>query len=594
MVSNVPGFPWKHPEEDIDWRQFSKAMLNASINGIVALDTRGQAVISNKKAQDTMGFFPGTRQSTTLPEISKAASQILNKKVSVLKVPVKRKEKSYLVRISPIVVKQKILGLFCIFQDVTAFENVTDKMNAYQELSIELDTLIDSSTDGLWICDGKGDVLRINSASERLTNVKAADVIGKNMREIVADGLIDNSVTLKVLETKKRSSIIQKTRNGKKLFLTGNPVFDKDTGEMFRIVVNERDITEITWLQEELEKKEALNEQFKQNMLEMQIQELESRQIIAKTPVYVNIIKKAVKLGRVDSTVLLLGESGTGKGVIADLIHKYSERADQPIIKLNCGSIPDSLVESELFGYEKGAFSGANRSGKPGKFEMADKGIIFLDEIGELPLNSQVKILRFLEDSVINRVGGTTGRKVDVRIIAATNQDLKEMILHNKFRSDLYYRLNVVPMTIPPLRKRQDCILPMLNAYMDKFSKKYKKEKKVVLTSRVVDVLTVYSYPGNVRELMNICERLVVMSKKGRVNYEDLPSSVLTTMGEERSDLERWEEGLTLQQMVEGFEKRVLVKAMEKYGTQARVAEKLGLNQSTVARKLKKGGTLPV
>ena len=241
-----------------------------------------------------------------------------------------------------------------------------------------------------------------------------------------------------------------------------------------------------------------------------------------------------------------------------------------------------------MFGYEKGAFTGANRAGKPGKFEMADKGIIFLDEIAELPLPSQVKILRFLEDSVVTRVGGTASKQLDVRIIAATNQDLKTMIKKNMFRSDLYYRLNVVPITIPPLRERKDCILPLLNDYLDKFSKKYNKEISVTLSSEVVDILTVYSYPGNVRELINICERLVVMSRKCTVVYEDLPGSVLATVGEDKSDMDMWDSELTLQQMVEGFEQRILKRAMKKYGTQAETAAKLGLNQSTIARKLKR------
>lgn len=591
MVMKIIEFPMGDTDQvrtEIGWKQFSKAMLNSTPNGIGVLDSKGQTVISNKKAQDFLGIFPGTLISSTLPEMLKPVLDILNEKFSVLKIPLKHNEKSFLVRLSAVIVKQKVLGVFCIFQDVTDIEAVTEKMNSFQELSIELDTLIDSSNDGLWICDGQGYVLRINPASERLTDVKAVDVVGKHMRELVEDGLINKSVTMKVLETGKKASIIQKTRNGSKLFLTGNPVFDKNTGKMFRIVVNERDITEITRLQEELQEQEALNEQFKRNLLEMQIEEVESQHIIAKTPCYVNIIQKSVKLGRVDSTVLLLGESGTGKGVIADLIHKYSARADQPMIKLNCGAIPASLVESELFGYEKGAFTGANRNGKPGKFEMADKGIIFLDEIAELPLPSQVKILRFLEDSLVTRVGGTASKKLDVRIIAATNQDLKTMIKKHMFRSDLYYRLNVVPLTIPALRERKDCIIPLLNHYLEKFSKKYQKKRIITMSSEVVDLLTLYAYPGNVRELINICERMVVMKHKGMVSYEDLPGSVLATVGEEKLDMDMWEKDLTLQQMVEKFETRILNKAMKKYNTQAEAALKLGLNQSTIARKLKK------
>ncbi|MEA2061029.1 MAG: PAS domain-containing protein [Thermodesulfobacteriota bacterium] len=316
----MSGISWKNGGhlESLDWKEFSKTLLNVAVNGIVVLDTDGQTVLSNKKAQDTLGLFPGSRLSTTLPAISDAAADILTRKSSFFKIALKYKKKRFLVKLSPLIIKKKMFGLFCFFQDVTDFEHLTERMNTYHKLSIELDTLIDSSNDGLWICDGSGYVLKINAASERLANVKAKDVIGRNMRDLVADGLINHSVTLKVMETRKKASIIQTTRQGKKLLLTGNPVFDKETGEIFRIVVNERDITEITRLQEELQEKSALNEQFKRDMLEMHIEEIESQQIIARTPGYVNIIEKAVKLGRVDSTVLLLGESGTGKGMIAE------------------------------------------------------------------------------------------------------------------------------------------------------------------------------------------------------------------------------------------------------------------------------------
>ncbi|MCA1788138.1 MAG: sigma 54-interacting transcriptional regulator, partial [Desulfobacteraceae bacterium] len=346
----------------------------------------------------------------------------------------------------------------------------------FQQLSIELDTIIDSSNDGLWICDGNGVVKRINPASEKMIGLSAAEVVGRHMSELVEKKMVDRSVTLEVLKTRKKVSLVQKTRLGRQLFLTGNPVFDKKR-DLFRVVVNERDITEITRLQEQLKENAALAEQYKQDILEKQIQETESRQIVAQSANFQKIIQKAIKLGEVDSSVLILGESGTGKGVIADLIHKYSSRADHPMIKINCGSIPETLVESELFGYEKGAFTGAGHKGKPGKFETGDKGIIFLDEIAELPLASQVKLLRFLEDGVITRVGSNRNRPVDVRIIAATNRDLKKMIETHQFRSDLYYRLNVIPVKIPPLRERKDCLVPLINHYMDFFSDKYEKPK---------------------------------------------------------------------------------------------------------------------
>lgn len=562
--------------------------LNAISDAIIVFDTRFRVLISNERCQQTLAIFPGTLLDSTLPELSAGVSTVIQTMAPLVDLVVERGKRHFSVDIHPIVHRHGVEGVFSILHETTEMDRLKKKVKYFQHLSYELDTLIDSSNDGLWICDGNGVVLRLNAASERLNELKAEDMIGKCMTQIVAEGYINKSVTLDVLKTGKRTSIFQKTRTGKKLFLTGTPVFDKETGKIFRVVVNERDITEITDLQAELKETEALNDRYKRDLLELQIEETESREVIARSANYVATIQKAVKLAHVDSTVVFLGESGTGKSILANLIHKHSARADEPLIKLNCGAIPESLVESELFGYEKGAFTGAHKSGKPGKFEMADKGTLFLDEIGELPLSSQVKLLGFLEDGTVCRVGGTVDRIIDVRIIAATNQDLKAMIEKNLFRRDLYYRLNVIPLAIPPLRERKECILPLLNHYVELFSKKYAMKRAVSLTSEVSDALVLYDYPGNVRELINICERLVVMSSKGCMAYTDLPASVLSSVGSGTCEQELWDSALTLQEMIERLEKKVLEKTMQTQGTQKKTAELLGLNQSTVARKLKK------
>lgn len=593
VMSGIDQFYWNSGTDDqltLDWNEFSKALLNASPDGIVVLDRALKTIISNIHAQNELGIFPGSVLSSTVPALAVSAQLVVETGKKADEIIIKNNGISYSVTLNPIGYHDTTLGILCIAQDMTAMENVTSRMVSFQDLSMELDTIIDSSNDGLWICDGKGNVLKINPASERLNCVNSADVIGKNMAELVNKGLINQSVTLEVIKTKKKVSIIQKTMYGKELFLTGTPVFDRH-GELFRVVVNERDLTDIKALQRALEEKVALSNQYKQDLLEMQIEETKSRQIIAKTPEYIRVIQQAIKLGTVDSTVLLLGESGTGKGVVADLIHKYSPRGCQPMIKLNCGSIPESLVESELFGYEKGAFTGALKGGKPGKFEVADRGIIFLDEIAELPLPSQVKLLRFLEDGCISRVGGTGNKKVDVRIIAATNRDLKVMIANKQFRSDLYYRLNVIPLTMPPLRERRECLLPMINHFMDQFCHRYKKDG-VTVSREALKALLRYSYPGNVREMINLCERLVVMSVDGNVTVDDLPQSVreATVMDGPSATIDAWRSGQTLKEMVDGVEKEIIAKALKVHGTQAKAAKALGLNQSTVGRKIRKCG----
>jgi TyrR family helix-turn-helix protein len=301
----------------------------------------------------------------------------------------------------------------------------------------------------------------------------------------------------------------------------------------------------------------------------------------------VKAVRQALKVSSVNSSVLLLGESGVGKGLFADMIHKHSSRAENPLIKINCGAIPESLIESELFGYEKGAFTGAQIR-KPGYFEIADGGTVFLDEIAELPLPSQVKLLRFLEDGRITRLGGTKGSTVDVRVLAATNRNLEEMVKAGSFRLDLYYRLNVIPLYIPAVRERKDCILPLLLHYFDHFSAKNGLHKR--LTRGAKDALLAYPYPGNVRQLMNICERLVVMTDTELVDLQDLPVDIVTHHDERSLPRADWQEEMTLQQTLESVERTVLSQAWEHYGNQVKMAAALGVNQSTIARKLRRYG----
>jgi transcriptional regulator with PAS, ATPase and Fis domain len=374
---------------------------------------------------------------------------------------------------------------------------------------------------------------------------------------------------------------------GKKLVVTGSPVFDEG-GTLIRVVVNERDVTEIEALQRQLEEQEAIKDKFRYQLLEMQSLEIESRRVIAKSPSMLKVLRQALKVSTVDSSVLILGESGVGKGLIADLIHKYSSRAGKPLLKINCGAIPVSLVEAELFGYEKGAFTGAQVTGKPGYFELADGGTLLLDEIAELPLSSQVKLLRFLEDGHVMRVGGTKNLKMDVRILAATNRNLEAMVEKGEFRLDLYYRLNVIPIRVPPVRERKECILPLLRHYIDSFAEKHGVRKR--LSRAASDALLAYPYPGNVRELVNLCERLVVMTDTESIDLMDLPGDVVRPPGGNGPAGGGWPGQVTLKEALESVERSLLLEGRERYGNQTRMAAALGINQSTIARKLKRYG----
>lgn len=570
------------------WRLFAKAVLDASVNAIFVLNPSGTVVISNRHVQQSLGLFPGSRLSSTLPDFWPAARQVLEAQSSLDELPLKAGETSYLARLTPMRFKDRFLGVLCVLEDRTELEKTTRKMRSYQELNRELDAIIASSDDGLLISDADGTILRMNAASERLNQLRADDVVGRNVKELVDDGHIDVSVTLKVLESRQRENILQHTRSGRKLMLTGNPVFNP-AGELIRVVTNERDITEIDALRAELEAQLERNDQIQRHMQEMQIAELTQGQIIARSANIVRAFGQARKVSQVDSTVLVLGESGSGKGVIVNLIHQYSDRADRPMMHVNCGAIPESLVESELFGYEKGAFTGAREKGKPGYFELADGGILFLDEVAELPLASQVKLLRFLEDGKVTRVGSTLPKTLDVRVICATHRDLEKRVEEGQFRLDLYYRLNVIPITVPPLRERESCLLPLIRHFIARFSTKMKTAIPPRLSRGAMDALLAYHYPGNVRELMNICERLVVMADSPRIDVADLPAAV-TAREKTRTacSMEMLAPGDRLPDTIAAIERQLILQALDRYGTQAKAAQMLGVNQSTIARKLKR------
>ncbi len=565
---------------------FYQALTNAISVGLLAINNSGMTILANRIARESFNISPGIHLNDILPELWHKISQTIRESRPRVEISVRGGESNYLVRVSPIKVDSERVGAACIFIESTELEEIATQMRFFQELTSELDTIINSSSDGLWICDAEANVLRINPSSERINKISAAEVVGRNMNELVGQGFIDRSATLEVIKTRSVSHILQQ-RVGRKLITTGTPVFNAD-GELIRVVVSERDVTEIDTLQRELEEQGAIKDQFLHHMLEMQQLELESRRVIAKSPCMLKALRQALKVSKVDSSVLILGESGVGKGLFADLIHKNSGRSDKPLIRINCGAIPESLIESELFGYEKGAFTGAQTGGKPGYLELADGGTLFLDEIAELPTASQVKLLRFLEDGRVTRLGGTKSRTVDVRILAATHRNLEEMVKQERFRLDLYYRLKVIPIHVPSVRERKECILPMIHHYVDIYGARNGIKKR--LSGAASDALLSYSYPGNVRELINICERLVVMSETELIDLQDLPGDIIIQTKEAGSNLEGWPDAMTLQQAIESVERSILTQALAKYDNQTQVAETLGVNQSTISKKMKRYG----
>jgi PAS domain S-box-containing protein len=442
------------------------------------------------------------------------------------------------------------------------------------------------SQDGVYIVDGQGVTVRVNPAFERITGITANEVVNKHMMDLVERGYFNRSVAMEVIKTKRPVTIVQTNRNGKVTLTTGNPVLNEE-GEVVRVISNIRDITKMTELYEELSRSKLLLKSYSEMI--GSLQPLEAEGVVAESESMRHVIELANRAAAVDSTVLLLGESGVGKGVIANLIYRLSFRSKKPFITVNCGAIPDTLLESELFGYSPGAFTGANKVGKAGLLESAHGGTIFLDEIAELPLTLQPKILHFLETGEIAKIGSTKQCKVDVRVIAATNRELKDMVAKGTFREDLYYRLNVIPITIPPLRNRKEDIIPLIARFVDSFNKKNKTNKSI--SSQVIDVLLNYSWPGNVRELKNLLERLMVLGASERVTLSDLPREIYDSVQLTYAEIlpNNIAFPISLPKLIKNIEDNLIEAALLKAGSIRKAAALLGVNPSTVYRKMTKG-----
>lgn len=486
----------------------------------------------------------------------------------------------------PIQVEPKTNHYLLIGMESDEVAELKDKIVELEKVNRELDAIIETSYDGIYITDNRGVTLKTNSAIERITKIPKEYYIGKTVDALISRGILTNSVTYQVLKQRKTVSMVQVNNYGKEILITGSPIFNED-GKIEKIVTNIRDLSDLNELKAILNKVNEENEKFKKELEQLKKEQLGDERTIVHNEKMKLIFETARRIANVDATVLILGETGVGKDVLAKYIYNQSNRNEQggKFIKINCGAIPAELLESELFGYESGAFTGANRKGKKGMFELADKGILFLDEIGELPLLLQVKLLRVLQEKEIVRVGGTKSIKVDVRVIAATNRNLKEMVSKGEFREDLYYRLNVIPIHIPPLRQRRDDILPLVQSFITQFNKQYHLNKS--FSANLKEFFYRNKWPGNIRELSNLIERMILTSTNDLITIEDLPHEYRTSP---LLPLTEDDEFTSLKDAVQYAEYRVLKRAAAKYRNTYEIADALQTSQATIVRKLRKYG----
>lgn len=570
------------------------SVLDAVSYAVVALDLNCRVLYLNKSAklflhkrgryvEESLGGPGDQILPLATPKVRKALTTA-EFKAGVGRIVDKGNQLFY--EITPLMQEGKLAGAVVSLQRPERFEQMACNLETYQNLARRLQTIFDSSSDGIWVTDENGVVLDINRASEKMNGLNAATLRGQNVRNMLERGLIDDSVTLRVLQTKRQQTIIQNIKKtGKQLLVTGTPAFT-DKGELFLVVANERDITDLNTLQESLEQARRAQEKVQRELDGLTMLEYERGGVVAESKSMRRVLMTCLKLAQLEATtLLLLGESGTGKGLLAKFIHKSGPRQSKPFISVNCAALPDTLFEAELFGYEKGAFTGALETGRVGLMELAGDGTLFLDEVGEISPSGQAKLLKALDEREFLPLGSNKPRPLECNIIAATNRDLKAMAEAKKFREDLLYRLKTFTVSIPPLRERNEDLFELTTLLLKQNNERYNTHKRI--TPRFLDKLQQYPFPGNVRELMGLIRQGVVMCDD--VVLDDFLEDQMGSKTEQKDA----EPTTSLTAAVDAVEREMLIKARAVCHGTREMAAYLGISQPTVVRKLKRHGIRP-
>ncbi|MBP3039424.1 sigma 54-interacting transcriptional regulator [Bacillaceae bacterium Marseille-Q3522] len=545
-------------------RNHLDALFHSAHYGILAIDVNGRITSINpaaekmarKTKQEAVGKFltdvvvpGGLLQVVRTGEGHTEKYQVGNRK--------------YITHRAPIFAGQQVIGAVGFFQDISEIEFISSELDSVKQIVNELDTILNNISDGICITDRDGNMIKSNQVFERhFDNNLSPDIMQKIIRQAVTRRRQHHVLEMNQIEDNS-------------FMIKAIPIFNRQK-RIERIVIHVKDMTEIDRLRKELEKTKSI--------LEHMHQSGKKQPFVARSQEMTQLVAKVGQVAKVDVTVLLTGESGVGKEEVANLIQQASPRKDCPFIKVNCGAIPETLMESEIFGYEGGAFTGARKQGKTGLFEQAEKGTIFLDEIGEIPLQLQVKLLRVLQEMEITKVGAAKPTKIDVRVIAATNRDLFSMVKKGEFREDLFYRLNVIPISIPPLRNRVEDIPHLIDIYKEIFSAKY--HKQLQFSAEAMQVLTYYNWPGNVRELVNIIERIYVTVNGTSIGEKDIRNVLGDIQTKEKAIVVN--EILPLKLAVDELERELILKASHIEKSYRGIARVLEVNPSTIIRKVKK------
>lgn len=573
--------------------QWLEAITDSLYNCIIAINVKGEIIFLNKASEELLGISRkdtiGKHIKTVLPD-SKLL-EVLDKKEEQTRKSLKLKKqgKTIYTHRTPIIYNNQTVGVIAIFEDLSEIEKVKNELiNTRNDLNV-LDTMLNEAYEGIVIVDQNGNITKFNKAYEDFLGLKEEEIIGKHVTDV-----IENTRMHKVINTGKKEVGHLQTIKGKEMVCSRIPI--KKDGEIVGAIgkVLFRDVKELKALAQRLEGLENKLNHYKNEIKRLEEAKYSFDNILTKNK-KMNYLKKVAKeAAEGSSTVLIQGESGTGKELFAHAIHKASYRKYGAFIRVNCAAIPKNLLESELFGYEEGSFTGAKSGGKPGKFELAQEGTIFLDEIGTMPKEMQVKLLRVLQEKEVQRIGSNNVIDLDVRVISATNENLEEEVENGNFRKDLYYRLNVIRLRIPPLRERRDDIPLLTRAIISDLSKEFNLKSKK-LAPETVQMLKNYDWPGNVRELRNFMERCLNLSQGDVILPEHLPSIInesLVAPNKEKRTIDY--EGNNLSEIVNQVEIDAIINALEKSnGNKTEAANFLGIHRTSLYKKIEKYGLDP-
>lgn len=563
---------------------FAAGEIFASLaNGLIVIDEQDIITVFNPAAEAIMGLsaaavigkpssevIPGSRlhivNRTMTPELG--CRQVIGNAVLIT-------------NRTPIIIDGQAKGAVGIFEDISAVEKLSWELCEIKGLQKRLELVLESAQDGICVTDREGYITYVNPAYIQIVEQRPEQLLGQQVAVISPDGARQQALRtgLPVVGS------ISKKHNGITVIGNANPIIVD--GEVTGVVSIIKKVTDMQELMDKLQQAAAKAEYFEHELRRTKKPGKAFAKLVGCSGKMLDALAIAAKAAEGVSTVLIRGESGTGKELVAEGIHYGSARATGPFVRVNCAAIPANLLESELFGHEKGAFTGAVRR-KLGKFELAHKGTIFLDEIGELEKSMQVKLLRVLQQREFERVGGEQTVKIDVRIIAATNRDLEQMLLCGEFRDDLYYRLNVIPLFLPPLRERPEDIPLLAEHFLSRLATDSGKSTKGLRRS-VLEVLMQYSWPGNIRELENIMERVVTLAEGDYIEDHDLPSYIrqkqqaeinCAVTGKLAAELLTWED----------YEKQIIGLALAQCGSYNAAGKVLGITHKTVAAKAEKYG----